>query len=167
LLLYVRLFSVSRRTRCLAYGGLTIVTLFYTSWLAANLAFCVPRAGGSSGAAWSGDSFGRDRSPSAVVQLVRCSRDREALLWTQAIFSVVSDAYVLAVPLQPVWQLQMPLRRKVAVSALFLAGLLYVIVYFLRLPSRILGRGVRMCFRCLLRHRLWVPRDSRLTDGCI
>ncbi len=146
LLLYVRLFKVSRSTRCLAYGGLAVVTLFYTSWLAANLAFCVPRAGGSPGAAWAGDSFGRGRSPSAVVQLVRCSRDREALLWTQAIFSVISDAYVLAVPLRPVWRLQMPQRRKVAVSALFLAGLLYVHLYH-ALSSQssqdVLGRGVR------------------------
>jgi len=40
------------------------------------------------------------------------------------IFNVVSDFAVLILPIAPLWRLQMPLRRKFGVSAIFATGLL-------------------------------------------
>jgi hypothetical protein len=91
------------------------------------------RAGAGAGALGALGGAGGPRGGRAFAQLIRCSRERSALLWTQAIFSLVSDLFVLTLPMQPVWQLQLPLRRKVAVSALFMAGLLYVSLIFLPL----------------------------------
>jgi len=45
-------------------------------------------------------------------------------LLAQGIFNTMSDFYVLAIPLHMVWGLNLPLHRKVGVSAIFLAGLL-------------------------------------------
>lgn len=41
-----------------------------------------------------------------------------------SIFSVVTDIYVLAIPVNLVFQLPLPLERKVGVLAIFLTGLL-------------------------------------------
>ncbi|MCJ1346583.1 hypothetical protein MMC31_004801, partial [Peltigera leucophlebia] len=48
------------------------------------------------------------------------------MTYVQGIFNIVSDFYVLVLPLPVVWKLQLPLRKKIAVSAVFMTGLLSV-----------------------------------------
>ena len=38
------------------------------------------------------------------------------------VVSVLSDLYLIILPLPAVWNLQLPLRRKLAVSAMFFTG---------------------------------------------
>jgi hypothetical protein len=107
--LYVRLFKPSIRTRHLVYAGIVVVVLFYVSSLASALALCLPRAGQGG---WT--------SPAT---LLRCEKPMQNLSSVQGIFNAISDFYVLALPLQLVWQLKMSSSRKLGVSAIFMTGL--------------------------------------------
>lgn len=53
-----------------------------------------------------------------------CVNENLFLVITAA-FNIVSDFCILLLPLGKIWRLQMPVRRKVGVSAVFAAGLLY------------------------------------------
>lgn len=53
----------------------------------------------------------------------RCGRDL-TLGYVMAAFNVLSDFYLLAIPIPVVWKLQLPLRRKVGVIAVFMTGFL-------------------------------------------
>lgn len=64
--------------------------------------------------------------------------DSVSFYWANATLNVVTDAIVLLLPMPVIWRLQMPLRRKIGLSLLFiLGGLTFVIsilriVYYLR-----------------------------------
>jgi hypothetical protein len=42
-----------------------------------------------------------------------------AIIMSTAIFNIISDLAILLLPVQAVWKLQIPIRRKVAISLLF------------------------------------------------
>ena len=50
------------------------------------------------------------------------------MAYIQGIFNVVSDFYLLILPIPVVWQLQMPSKRKIGVCAIFMTGILYVVL---------------------------------------
>ena len=71
-------------------------------------------------------------SPNRQVQLTQCIKTVHLLLafaWTD----VITDAMILCIPLALVGQLHMPLRRKVALSGIFLLGFLTVLAGVTRL----------------------------------
>jgi len=79
--------------------------------------FAALNATGSSSAA-SAESF------HCLLLALHCNHDRSSpqfliLGYFMAAFNVVSDFYLLAIPIPVVWKLQMPLRRKVGVCAIF------------------------------------------------
>lgn len=43
---------------------------------------------------------------------------------TQGSFNVTSDFYILFLPILGVWQLQLPLQKRIGICAIFMAGLL-------------------------------------------
>lgn len=107
-LLYLRVFAPTRR-------GKTFVAVHLLIWF--NLAFylanfflkifqCVPRA-----KIWDKHIEGH------------CININIPILVTAAI-NVVSDLLMLTVPIVCVWRLQMSVRKKVGVSAIFAAGIL-------------------------------------------
>lgn len=110
LLLYLRIFSPDRWTRLLIYLGIGVIFIYYTVTASILVGLCIPRKGES----W----------PRALLSS-RC-RDSMIMTYVQGIFNIVSDLYVLVVPLPVVWKLQLPLRKKIGVSALFMSGLLSV-----------------------------------------
>jgi hypothetical protein len=110
LLLYLRLFRASTTTRRLIYGGAAAITLFYTAFAVLQLALCHPRRGESV----LGDSVAR-----------RCSGSWKRRFFAFPAFNIASDAYIVALPVRVVWRLQMDWRRKIAVTAVFVMGLLY------------------------------------------
>ena len=87
---------------------MTFNVLFYTAFLLVGAISCTPR----SGETW-------------IVAVVskRCGRNL-TLGYVIAAFNVLSDFYLLAIPVPVVWKLQLPLRRKVGVSAIFMTGFL-------------------------------------------
>ena len=56
----------------------------------------------------------------------RCVNIGAAIIITACI-NIASDICIFVLPLVRIWRLQMPLRRKIGVSAIFAFGLLYVL----------------------------------------
>ena len=48
------------------------------------------------------------------------------LFIVNGVFSIITDFWILLSPMPVIWHLQMPVKRKIAVTAVFAAGLLYV-----------------------------------------
>ena len=111
-LLYLRLFLPNQWTRILIYFGILATLLLYTATTVAFGVLCIPRPGES----WVESGF----SP-------RC-RSSFVLTYIQGIFNVVSDLYLLILPIPVVWQLQMPSKKKIGVCAIFMTGILYVVL---------------------------------------
>lgn len=107
-LLYLRIFSPDRWTRFLIYFGIGFTFVYYMVTAGILVGLCVPRKGES----W----------PLALLS----SRCHKALVMTyvQGIFNIVSDFYILLLPLPVIWKLQLPLRKKIGVCAIFMTGLL-------------------------------------------
>ena len=48
--------------------------------------------------------------------------DSVSFYWANASLNVITDAIILVLPMPVVWRLHMPVRRKIGVSLLFVAG---------------------------------------------
>ncbi len=111
LALYHRLFSdASRSTRRLIAAGSVLVTLFYPTMAFVMLGLCAPRHG--------------DGGLNAAQFTRRCTRSDASRYYIMSSFNIASDVFLFVLPVRLVWRLQMPARRKLAVSTLFLVGLL-------------------------------------------
>lgn len=108
--LYVQVFGPLQWLRYLAWAGAIITGLFYFIVMAVELAFCLPRHGHSQSAYMSG------------LLAPKCVSSRRPIVIGLAVVSVLSDLYLIILPLPAVWHLQLPLRRKLAVSAMFFTG---------------------------------------------
>lgn len=106
LLLYLRIFSFNRTLRNLIYFIIGFLILFYTAYVASYAAgevMCASRDRAL-------PAFCRTRSFSVV----------------QGVVNVAADFYILCLPIAKVCKLQLGLRQKIGVIAIFMAGLLYV-----------------------------------------
>ena len=83
-------------------------SLFYTSIMLVVIFQCNPRA-----------KFWEPTLPGHCISI-------EAVDIVAAAINVLSDVVLLLLPITCIWQLQMPSRSKLAVSAVFTTGLLYV-----------------------------------------
>lgn len=107
--LYVQVFHPLRWLRYCAYAGVVSTGLSYWVVSIIYLAMCVPRDGTSQG-----DYFMALVSP-------RC-QNVNPLQVANGVVSLVSDLYLVILPLPAVWKLQLPLHRKLALSAMFFTG---------------------------------------------
>ncbi|KAI9155642.1 Xylooligosaccharide oxidase [Paramyrothecium foliicola] len=114
LFLYLRLFKPAKSAKRMIWTGIMVVVMGYLGCMGAEIAVCVPHPGDIGG--WLSTQL-----------LVRCNKPQVRLNMAQAIFSVVSDAYVLFLPLHFVARLKLSRGRKIAVGAVFLIGLLSLI----------------------------------------
>ena len=107
----VEIFSRLRWLKNLAIGGAVFTGLFYFATMIATPVLCAPR-NGTSKADYIGKLGDKQCKGSfklgIIVQLV----------------SVLSDLYLVLLPLPAVWNLHMPLRRKFAIAAMFLVGIM-------------------------------------------
>ena len=108
LLLYLRLFSPNRIIRYAIYFGVMANLVFYATTTIASGALCLPRHG----EAWL-DS----------ARTARCKRAL-AMYYPHGIFAVVSDFYIFIIPIPIVIKLNLPLRKKVGILAVFATGFL-------------------------------------------
>jgi hypothetical protein len=107
-LLYLRLFSPDRWTRNLIYFGLVTTFVMYLATTVAFGVLCLPRPGES----WL-----------EALLSPRCTKSL-SMTYVQGIFNVVSDFYVLIIPIPVTLKLQLPLQKKIGVCAIFMTGLL-------------------------------------------
>lgn len=106
----IAFFSPDRWTRSFIYFGIGVIFIVYTVTSSITVGLCIPRKGER----WA-----------LALPSSRC-RDTMVTSYVQGIFNIVSDLYVLVLPLPVVWKLQLPLREKVGVSAVFMTGFLSV-----------------------------------------
>jgi hypothetical protein len=110
LLFYGRLFASpgTAMARYFIYGGVGAMTVFYAILVALTIAFCAP-------------------NPSLINPQDNCVAKGGQVSWALSGVNIFSDFYILAIPLFIVSRLNMTSRKKWAVGAIFLLGLLYVL----------------------------------------
>ena len=111
LLLYLRLFAPNRPTKYLIYFGIISNFLWYTTVFVLIACSCIPR-------------HSQTWIEGTTAPLCKDAAKR---IYVQSIFNVISDFYILIIPIPVVWSLQMPTAKKIGVSLIFMTGLLYVL----------------------------------------
>jgi hypothetical protein len=120
LLLYQRIFNIDRHTRYAICAATALVTLYYGTAAVLLLSLCMPRRVRDG-------SGGRNGRESYLAAQQRCGQHQMRLIAASSAFRAASDVLLLLLlPLPLVWQLHLPLRRKVGLTALFITGLGYV-----------------------------------------
>lgn len=109
LLFYYRLFGVRKGFKRVIYFALTLVTCWCIATVLLNLLQCIPVK-----AAWI-----------RPYPNSKCINNNASLLGT-AITNVTIDLAILVLPIEPIWRLNLTLRKKLALTAIFCVGALYV-----------------------------------------
>ncbi|EXV05275.1 hypothetical protein X797_002963 [Metarhizium robertsii] len=110
------LFSVLQWMRIVSITGIVVISLWHLSTCIAFAVMCSPT--GSSHLDFLAAFFSS-----------KCSRTR-SLVVIQGIGNVVTDVFLLVLPLPVVWTLRIPLGRKLGVSCMFLVGLSAMGLYY-------------------------------------
>ena len=111
-LLYYRLFSRHQWIRYMVYLGIGSAFALYTAGMIVYGYLCLPRRGQS----W--------------IEAGLSSRCHEQFIMVGYIrgpFNVLSDLFLLLLPLPAVWQLHLPLGKRLGISGIFLTGSLWVV----------------------------------------
>ncbi|RYP18843.1 hypothetical protein DL765_003723 [Monosporascus sp. GIB2] len=109
LVFYLRLFSPVTHVRYLVWAGMALVITFCVVFVAIDVVACAPFPSEN----W--------LSPSL---LERCYRIAVDLITAAVYFSLITDFYILFIPLHQVPNLGLSKKRKIGVSLIFLTGLL-------------------------------------------
>ena len=104
LLLYLRIFSISKWLRTSIYIGLTVMALFYTAMVCTGIVAVIKCVGITAGSVQFCDDIG------GSIQVV------------QSAFNVTTDFWILILPMPFVVKLQLPRARKIGLFAVFAAG---------------------------------------------
>ena len=111
-MLYLRLFKPNKVTRWLVYGGIVVCGFFYSASIIINCALCLPKHGYSDDLAiWR-------------LRTYECAHPSQVLAICQSVFGTLSDIYLLVIPIHSIFQLHLPLERKIGVSAIFTIGIM-------------------------------------------
>ncbi|KFA70215.1 hypothetical protein S40285_04426 [Stachybotrys chlorohalonatus IBT 40285] len=109
LLLYRRLFKIHRLASIMIWGGVAVSSVFYLVSVILILDHCVPEGGQT----WL-----------SMAYTGSCTPVQNGLSEASGIFGLVSDLYILAIPVWLISRLNSPTKRKVGVMAVFLTGLI-------------------------------------------
>ena len=109
-LLILGVFGTLRWLRLLVYLGIVVTGFVYFSIMIAMAASCAPRHGYTK------------LDYLSAISAPRCARNDYLNTWP-GLFNILSDFYLLVIPLPAVWALQLPTAKKLGISAMFLTGL--------------------------------------------
>lgn len=118
LALYLRVFSPSAAARGMIWIGVATIVVFYIVAIILNIRFCVPIS--MTTPVPDRDEWARKLKAST------CSQPVYNLNAAVGLFGVVSDLYVLVIPVSMVYRLRIPRNKKLGILGIFLTGLLYV-----------------------------------------
>lgn len=104
--LYYRIFGANPKTRIAIYLGALLNSCFYLACSIVYVVLCDP---------WRGEDW---RSPKFLARYARITE----LAIPLAIFGLLSDLYIFFLPLPDLWRLQMALKKKLGVTAVFFTG---------------------------------------------
>ena len=108
LFLYSRLFSISPRTNIVIIGTMVFTTAYTVSILGVSIA-----------------SFVKCGSPEDMTTDF-CVAMGTSISIVQSVINVITDFVIIFIPLPMTLALTLPLRKKLAVSSVFLTGLMWV-----------------------------------------
>lgn len=103
LLLYFQLFFVNRKVRALIYFAIAVTILIHFVGTIIAITLCLP---------------------SNPILYAKCAGKLNPLDWTISAINVLSDFYILCIPLLVISQLQMAFRKKLGIITVFLTGFL-------------------------------------------
>ena len=106
-LLYYRLFSCRKWVRYLVYLGIGATAATYTATTIVYGYACLPRRG-------------QDWIEAGLSS--RCHQEFSMICFVRGPFNLLSDLYLLLVPLPAIWQLHLPLRKRLGIAGIFLTG---------------------------------------------
>lgn len=86
--------------------------IFYSASIIRLCALCPPRP------------VQPDDSASWLLRSAECAPRSLHVAIAQAVFGTISDIYLLVIPVQSIFQLQLPVERKFGVSAIFMVGVM-------------------------------------------
>lgn len=110
LLLYLQVFRILRWMRLACVIGIVCITAFQLSLSISFAAMCAPSTGSS--------------QIDFLLAFVSDTRTHTRILVViQGVGNVTTDIFLVILPLPAVWNLQMPLKRKIAVLSMFMIGL--------------------------------------------
>lgn len=109
LLLFHEIFGTLRWLRRLVLYGAVIISLFYASCSISLIAVCAPRRG-------------LNASQMSLTKI--CQTGGTTVGLVQGIGNIISDFYLLVVPIPAVLGLHMPTRKKFGILGIFMTGLL-------------------------------------------
>ncbi|KAI2467416.1 hypothetical protein F4781DRAFT_402319 [Annulohypoxylon bovei var. microspora] len=115
LVLYLRMFRVDKTANILIWIGIILIVLFYSACIIGTSYLCRQ------------SQWPSNASPTEFLILQSqsgCNHPQLNLAAGQGVFSTVSDLYVLVIPINLIWGLRLPLRRRVGICSIFLVGLL-------------------------------------------
>ena len=115
LFLYLRIF-ISTKFRIFCWGGVVFVASMLVANTLVGIFACSPVK-----------AF-----YDMTITDKRCINDVH-FYWATAILNVVTDLYILILPMPIVWKIQTTLRRKIAISLIFILGGLTFIVSLIRI----------------------------------
>ena len=105
LLLYLRIFSISTPLRISIHIGILIMALFCAASVGIGIGSVVKCVG------------------IAAKTLHYCHNVTGPIQLFNSAFNVVTDIWILILPMPLIWNLQLPHRRKIGFAAVFSAGL--------------------------------------------
>ncbi|KAL2050957.1 hypothetical protein ABVK25_008856 [Lepraria finkii] len=120
-ILYYRIFALNRWTKIAIYSGIILTGLFYLASSIALIVLCIPR---------------RNESWTSMTNVTRCER-AEVMGDVQGIFGLASDLYIFILPLPVLFRLQMSLKKKLGITAIFLTGFIGIVASSIGLYFRV------------------------------
>ena len=111
LLLYYRLFALHQWMRYLIYLGVGLSFALCVASLGVFGYLCLPHRGEG----WL-----------QAALSARCHQQFFLIAYVRGPLNLLSDLYLLLLPLPAVWELHVPLQKKLGISGIFLTGSLYV-----------------------------------------
>ncbi|KAI0521860.1 hypothetical protein F5B22DRAFT_506582 [Xylaria bambusicola] len=116
--LYLRVFAPSPTARVMIWLGIVTIVVFYTISVILNIRFCTPLSMTT--------PVPDEEEWAKKLEASNCSQPVYNLNAAVGLFGVVSDIYVLVIPISMVYGLRMPRNRKLGILGIFLTGLLAV-----------------------------------------
>ncbi|KAI0903202.1 hypothetical protein F4824DRAFT_493250 [Ustulina deusta] len=108
---YLRLFGTVTHVRYMVWAGMTVVITFCVVFVILDIIACAPFP----------SEHGNWVAPSLID---RCNRIAVPLITAGAYISVITDFYILFIPLHQLSKLRVSTRRKMGIGFIFLTGLL-------------------------------------------
>ncbi|KAI4164042.1 MAG: hypothetical protein LQ342_002277 [Letrouitia transgressa] len=113
-------YSPSWMRQC-SMAGIIVFGLFYLAMTAAEIALCAPR---------SGEDY------ILALSSPRCQRTK-ALAICSGVFNIISDTYLLALPIKPTWDIHGPISKRLSITVVFMSGIIAWVAGILGLYYRI------------------------------